>query len=147
MRRPCLRIFYVFNILWSILLGTFVYVLFRRDTYIYKIIAQIISIPVISLDDIPAAIKIILNYYVSDALWAYALEFSVFYCLMDYDNKYTCAFSACCLFEIVMEFLQKWQFLRGTFDWFDICVEILSNVIALYIIKIWEDTHEKKNNR
>ena len=57
-----------------------------------------------------------------------------------------CAFIVGVAFEIVIEYSQKFNLIRGTFDYFDIVFEFLSTCFALIVISIYnkkEDKNEK----
>ena len=78
--------------------------------------------------------EFIRNYFL-DMLWAYALVFALFF--FNGSNTATIwkIFFMAFSFSVIMEVLQCTSAVCGTFDLWDIVVEFLAEVIAVFIIK------------
>ena len=70
-----------------------------------------------------------LRSYMPDMLWAYALVFSL---MLVTGNKTAYVWS---MFSTIMEVLQVTGCVKGTFDVMDIIVEIIAELMAVFIIK------------
>ena len=70
-----------------------------------------------------------LRSYMPDMLWAYALVFSL---MLVTGNKTAYVWK---MFVIIMEVLQVTGCVKGTFDVMDIIVEIIAELMAVFIIK------------
>ena len=111
------------------------YYFFFPEVDFVKVIDSLMNIEkraVIPLNSL--GIKII-RYYGFDFLWAYALMNSLYFILgCDVRAiKYTALLST--VMCVGMEFLQLVSLARGTFDLWDIVVEIMAVVIASLVIK------------
>lgn len=78
------------------------------------------------------------RYYLPDFLWAYAFTGLVI-CLTGYDKRYI---AAAFLFEVLMELIQLFPSIRGTFDVCDIITEMVASVLAI-ILSIRRTSNEK----
>lgn len=140
-------LFYGLNIVIPIIIGLFIYLSFRRDTYVAAWMCKQFSIA--DWSDIlrDGALKLFLKNFAADILWSYSLTFAITYTLANGTKKLYIAFIVCSCFEIVIETLQKVGFFHGTFDIYDIVFEIVTTGIALYIIKLSyrEETNEKQS--
>ena len=69
-----------------------------------------------------------------DFLWSYALVFVLYLVLSPFKNNliFSCVTSA--LLGLILELLQGTNILSGTFDWWDIIIEIVAVIIAMSII-------------
>lgn len=75
----------------------------------------------------------IVNWF-CDSLWAYALVFALYIVLSPFKSKllFSCVISV--LLGLILEILQGVNILSGTFDWWDIIIEIVAVIIAMSII-------------
>ena len=125
------------NVIIPILLGTIIYYFLSPDVLFVKRIDQLLGNGFhISYMGTECLIwKFIRNYFL-DMLWGYALIFGLFLVsgnnIADLKKIFLTAF----LFSAVMEILQMTPVARGTFDIFDILVEFLAEIAAVFIIKI-----------
>lgn len=79
-------------------------------------------------------IKIIRNY-VPDILWAYALMFALILIMGNKTADIWKMYMVAGLFSILIEVLQLTGLVKGTFDIKDIIVEIIAELVAVFIIK------------
>lgn len=126
----------LWNIIIPIFLGAIIYYLISPEVIFVRRMDFLIG-KGIHISDITAvnpAIRIMRNY-LPDMLWGYALIFTLYY-FLDNNTAYLLkTFLIASLFSAVMEFLQITPVVKGTFDWYDIIVELLAEVIAVFIIK------------
>lgn len=81
------------------------------------------------------AIKIIRSY-VPDILWAYALMFSLVVITGNKTAGIWKMYVVAVLFSTIIELLQLTGAIKGTFDIADIIVELIAELIAVFIIKV-----------
>lgn len=129
---------YFFNVVVPVFVGVVIYIFVRPDTYIARYFYMVcgISERIGQISILPKVIRIFMGCYAADILWAYALTFSVFFVLEDVIDRVLPMFCICAVFEIGMEFLQIFPAFRGTFDLWDIILEISTSAIVSLIIKI-----------
>ena len=75
----------------------------------------------------------VLRNYGCDFLWAYALIGSVIWILRDEYRWFAASLVSSFVFEVFIEFLQKKQIIRGYFDICDILIELIANLLVIYI--------------
>lgn len=75
------------------------------------------------------------RFYFLDMLWGYALVFALYF-ILDDAEKSKRIFLMAFVFSVLMEILQLTPFAEGTFDFLDILLEFVSEVFAIFIIKI-----------
>jgi len=73
--------------------------------------------------------------YLLDMLWGYALVFALSLFTGNNTAEIRKIFIIAVIFSAVMEILQLTSIAKGTFDVFDIIVEFLAEVTAVFIIK------------
>ncbi|MGN0155653.1 MAG: hypothetical protein ACI39N_00260 [Lachnospiraceae bacterium] len=126
----------LWNIIIPIFLGATIYYLISPEVIFVRRMDFLIG-KGIHISDITAVnltIRIMRNY-LPDMLWGYALIFTLYYFLNNNTAYLLKTFLIASLFSAVMEFLQITPVVKGTFDWYDIIVELLAEVIAVFIIK------------
>lgn len=122
------------HVLIPILLGAVIYAIVSPDVLFVKKLEELTGW---SLHFFPGhkilIIQFIRNYFL-DMLWAYALFFAFFFIIGDNTAglRITCIVTVICV--VVMEVLQLTPFVSGTFDMWDIFVELLAAAIAVFII-------------
>lgn len=118
-------VFCLSNCIFSLLAGTLIYVFVGGNTYINKII---MLHPMPKNDTVLGEL---LRYYLVDALWAYALTFS----LSVFINR-ICAGIIAFLFGLIWEICQKYSIIPGTFDIIDIIMYLTASMLAVLIIHL-----------
>jgi len=130
------RKFVILNVLIPILLGTTIYYIISPDViFVQKIDALFgYSFHVENLDINSFLMQFVRNYFL-DMMWGYALVYAL-YLFTDNDTAELMKILIIAfIFSAIMEVLQLSSFVRGTFDIFDIIVEFLAEVSAVFIIK------------
>ena len=74
------------------------------------------------------------NYFL-DMMWGYALVYALYLFTGNDTAELMKILIIAFIFSAIMEVLQLTPFVRGTFDIFDIIVEFLAEVSAVFIIK------------
>lgn len=136
-------LFWSLNIFIPLIIGFFVYVFFCPDTYISILFFKFY--PLHPINDsfenfFHSPFQILIRSYLCDSLWAYALLFSVSLLLRQSKNNLLISIIVCASFESIIEFLQMFPNIPGTFDLYDILIEIMTTIFAAMVIKI----HNKK---
>lgn len=126
----------VLNIMIPIIVGTMIYYVLSPEVIFVKQIDHFIGngFHISSINTGNILFRFIRNHFL-DMLWGYALIFGLFLVsgnnIADLKKIFLTAF----LFSAVMEILQMTPVARGTFDIFDILVEFLAEIAAVFIIK------------
>lgn len=123
----------IVNIVIPVIVGVCIYFLVRPDTYISQAIYRLCSasIPSDALHIyLPNWLRLFLANYAADMLWAYSLTFAVYIIFCDGSVNMLWVLAICIVFETVMELFQLYHVLSGTFDWWDIALEICATVMG-----------------
>ena len=83
----------------------------------------------------------ILRNYMPDMLWGYSLVFAV-YMIIDNNAASMRMLFYVLVFSIALELLQLFPMIPGTFDLLDIFVEGVAEMLAVIIIKKYEEASE-----
>ena len=83
----------------------------------------------------------ILRNYIPDMLWGYSLVFAVYMIIDDNAASMRMLFYVL-VFSIALELLQLFPMIPGTFDLLDIFVEGVAEMLAVIIIKKYEEASE-----
>lgn len=127
-----LGLFWLINIICPIIIGGFGYYLLCPNSFWACAIDKVFSVNVHIENDF-FVYKLVRNY-LFDGLWVYSLVYAIswFYGIGE-RIWYICAASVS--LGIIFELLQRIGIFYGTFDFIDICVEMISGLFAGYIIK------------
>lgn len=131
----------ILNAVIPLIVGAMIYYFLSPDVKFVKFIDEIIGkgVHFPSLLEDYFVVKFI-RFYLLDMLWGYALVFSLSLILGNNAAKRKMILLIAVAFSTVMELLQLTPLVGGTFDLADLLVEGLSEVLAVFIIKI---THEE----
>lgn len=140
MKKTIDAIFFVFV---PLLVGAVLYYVFCPETIFVEWIDKWISIGYHIYPNYDNIWLRMLRYYLFDALWAYSLMMAVLYIIQPPKNKLLIYFVGVFLFEILMESVQLFSCVKGTFDVFDILLEAIINVLVIKIYT-WREYHEKE---
>ena len=77
----------------------------------------------------------VVRNYIFDILWAYAFMSMCYYICCDSKNGAIMSFQIALSCSIILECLQLFPNIRGTFDGIDIICEGMAELLALFIIK------------
>lgn len=124
------------NILAPILIGAAIYYVISPNVifvqHLDSLLGKGIHINTVSLN--LSIVRFVRNYLL-DMLWGYALVFALFLFTGNNTAEIRKIFIIAVIFSAVMEILQLTSIAKGTFDVFDIIVEFLAEVTAVFIIK------------
>lgn len=141
------NILYLVNAMIGLTLGLFIYIVFRPDTYLSKYLLDITHLRMLSnyMSERDNILISFARYYLCDFLWAYSMTFSVQIFLKANCNKrYIELIIYCLFFEFLIEGMQKFNIISGTFDIYDIVLEAAATLIALFLVNLREgESHEK----
>lgn len=123
------NIFYLLNSATALFTGFFIYVFLKSGTFINSFLG-------FSLNYFPQSFigEFVICWF-CDFLWAYALIFALYLCLYPFQHKLHISAVCTIIASIVFEVLQLKNIVSGTFDWWDIIIEITAVIIAVVIIK------------
>lgn len=129
--------FWFCNIVIPILLGTVIYLFWTNDTYISIIVRDylhripLFDIPLFNKSSMLAAF--IRNYF-CDMCWAYAIIFCLVPIIGLSKKHIMLSTWIGIVFSIFMEVLQYFSVINGTFDIWDIILEVMACLIASLMI-------------
>jgi hypothetical protein len=148
MNDKCSRIFLLCNVIVPIVIGTIVYCLIAPDVYFVEKLDSLFNICISSyhVDTHIQYIKVIRNY-LPDMVWGYSLMFALFICSGNNAVDLFRVFIVVVVFSIAMESLQLMNMVIGTFDVFDIMVEVLSEGAAVFIIQKYYKRRNKNEEK
>ncbi len=128
--KTCYIILCVINSIISLFAGLLIYILFRKNTYINRMIE-------IDFQFNDHVIIDYMRFYFVDALWAYSLVFSLSIIINEKISGIIVA-----IFSIGWEICQKTSIVAGTFDFLDIVMYLLASTIAVMIIYKFKRRHK-----
>lgn len=132
MRRKNLFLFA--NILIPLLIGLVIYLFCYKNTYINTTFESFFgfSLPYFYFDNI---FHRFITCWACDILWAYSLTFSLFLCFKQFNKKFFITGFISIIFAVILEFLQLTSVINGTFDIWDIIMELSAIIFAVIILK------------
>ena len=128
------NLFLFLNIAIPLLIGLAIYLFCYKNTYINTLFENILKIdfPYIYRDN--SFHKCITNW-ACDILWAYSLTFALFFCFKDFNKPFLITFFVSIVFSVIFECLQLTSIINGTFDIWDIIMELSAILFAVIILK------------
>lgn len=138
--------FFLVNIVLPVLVGGILYLFIWQDTALSYIVEGFIGMEIGIQNHYLKKLPTFIRNYLCDSLWAYSLTMSVF-CI--YRVEEFCFYKTllgCAIFEILMEGFQKIGVITGTFDVWDIYIELLTTLIACIFISQWKKRRTKEIN-
>ncbi|MBQ4571706.1 MAG: hypothetical protein IJA80_00335 [Clostridia bacterium] len=128
------NLFLYANIIIPLFIGLVIYLFCYRNTYINSIFENYLglSLPYLYFDNI---IYHFVTCWACDILWAYSLTFSLYFCFKPFTKPLRVTSVLSILFAVSIEVLQAVQIINGTFDIWDIILEISAISLAVIIIK------------
>ena len=130
------RIAIVLNCIIPLLIGAVIYYLISPEViFVKELDAQMGQGIHFNVDYTDKGwLRIFRNHFL-DALWAYALVFALFFVSDNNAASVWRIFGIAFLFSAIMEILQITPMVKGTFDTWDIIVEFLAEIVAVFVIK------------
>lgn len=121
----------------ALLTGCLLYMLFRPETYITKMVAKIIPMNINLTAE--SFIGIVCSYYLPDFLWAFSLSCGL--CALSSETK-KCIRNCCYigfLSGLIWEIAQRTQLISGTGDMVDVLMYLLGALMCRIINKKGND--------
>lgn len=133
--------FIISNIIIPLLVGLFIYLTSRNRTVLYDMFSYI------GIRLQPINYPQFLRNYGCDFLWAYSLYWGVYFWGLfgGWQSLAIVAGIVVIPFALIMEFIQIPKSMPGTFDVFDIGIEVLAIGLAVIIANYRRQTYEKVN--
>ncbi len=125
------------HIMIPLLSGALIYILTDPNVLFVRMLSRQRDIPVLPVNS-ESTVFLFIRCYLLDILWAYALIFSLYF-ILDKDMGLWKIFGIGFLFSTIMEVLQLTVVVPGTFDLWDILMEGVAELIAIFIIKNQEE--------
>lgn len=117
------------NIILPLIIGLVIYLSVNKNTYISDYIKFPFTVNLIGITGI------FVKCWLCDMLWSYALTQALYIALFSFPNRIL--FSAIISFVMgcILELLQLFSLVSGTFDILDILFELIAIVIAMGVLK------------
>lgn len=130
------KVFLLANMIVPILTGVVIYYVTSPDVIFVRQLDTILGMRVHMYDiSYHSTIVRFIRYYALDMLWGYALVFALYFILDNNTASLFKIFVIAYVFSVIIEILQLTSFVKGTFDVFDLVVELIAEIAAVFIIK------------
>ena len=133
-----IRISYILCTLISLSLGTVIYLVLRKGTYLHTFLPEIIDLKFEYLREATKESVFItfLKYYFVDFLWGLSLNFALL-SVVDFKKKSRVIIVSVvsALWGILFEIAQLFSLTKGTFDFSDVFMYILAVIVSALINK------------
>ena len=130
------KVFLLANMIVPILTGAVIYYVTSPDVIFVRQLDTILGMRVHMYDiSYHSTIVRFIRYYALDMLWGYALVFALYFILDNNTASLFKIFVIAYVFSVIIEILQLTSFVKGTFDVFDLVVELIAEIAAVFIIK------------
>lgn len=130
------RIFLTANIILPLLLGAAVYFFTSEDVIFVEMVSSLFGKAIRNGCVVTySGVTRLVRYYMPDVIWAYALVFALYFSLGNNAARVKIVFVIAVIFSSIMEVIQLFPVIPGTFDLIDILVEAIAEIIAAFIIK------------
>lgn len=126
------RIILFLNIFIPLVLGLLLYLFTKPENYISLFVSQFYSFPTFNCS---SPIMEFINNWGCDFLWAYSLSAILFELFKSFKHSWIFSSLISISLGISMELLQYYNVVAGTFDVWDIIVEIIAVIVSILIIK------------
>lgn len=125
---------FLFHVVIPIVICSALYYLFCPEVLFVKQIDNVLPVQyhIYGINKIP--FLMFCRNYLFDAVWGYSLFHAVFLILGNDAKALVWSILICILMSIGLETLQKFHVITGTFDWWDIIVEMLALAVASLVI-------------
>ena len=124
------NIFLILNIIIPLVAGLGIYVFMKNTTYINDFLG-------LSFNYVPKTFigTFIVNWF-CDFLWSYAFVFTLYLVLEPFSKRIIISPIITVIVGTALELMQKSGTLTGTFDWWDIAVELVAVLVAVAVLKV-----------
>lgn len=118
-----------------LVLGAVLYCLISPEVMFVKMFLPHLKLPIpLKLNQSHMLYQFVRNYFL-DMLWAYALMSALIFLIGKSSSAIKIGVCIVIIFTVIMEGLQLTSFVRGTFDVWDIVVEIIGELFAVWMNK------------
>ena len=153
MRQKAIFTVLIVFIIIPLIVGVMFYLTFRQDTYISHFVVNILRKTNMSVSENRQITfnSPLFNYfaknYIPDCCWAFSLESCMALILYSSERMISSSLIISFVFLSAMETLQLTPLIPGTFDFFDIAIELVAIVLSGIIINLLRKRcyHEKIN--
>lgn len=128
------NIFLFANVLCPLLIGLLIYLFCYKSTYINTAFVNFFGFP-LPYFYFNNSFHRFITCWACDILWAYSLTFSLYLCFKQFKNSLFIIGALSIAFALIMELLQLFNVINGTFDILDIILEFSAILFAVIIIK------------
>lgn len=125
------RSFVILNVMIPLIVGAVIYYVFFQETIFVRLIDDIFGLGYHMSLNFENVIVRLIRFYLLDFLWAYAMMSFVLWSFGT-DRKTVIGIV---LFEILMETIQLFPFVKGTFDVCDIGIEIAADILVILLFR------------
>ena len=117
--------------------GLIVYLILKPSAYVSELIIDILGLRQLNIQTSDNWFLSIIRNYLCDFLWAFSLTAAI--SLLYYDNRFRSVISVliCLIVGIIIELLQLWGVISGTFDIVDLIVQSIGSILSIIISKIY----------
>lgn len=126
------NVYRIFNILFPLIIGLGVYLFINPDNYICSFFSRFVVLPKFGLSS--PFIEFV-NNWGCDFLWAYSFTSVIYELFCSFKFSWLITGLLSISLGVFMELLQYFDVVGGTFDVWDIIIEIIAVVISVLIIK------------
>ncbi len=139
-------VFFLLSIVVPLCGGLLIYLLLSPSAIVSKLFYNTFSLnpPVISISD--SIFWMFIRFHLCDLLWAYSFSASCFLVFDRSSHQFLLAIPISVLFCIIIEFCQKTPLFPGTFDVYDIVLELLG-VVLFSLSLVFFHRKEKQNEK
>lgn len=123
----------ILNICVPVIIGALLYYLFCPDVLFVQAVDSWTGLKLHVDFDFSCRIARLIRFYLFDFLWAYSLMFLAL--SLSEEKNGSRIITAVLLFEAGMELLQLASVVKGTFDIWDLGVELIADVIVIKILR------------
>ena len=134
----------IINILLPLIAGAFVYILWVPSAHVSQVFYRVFGLHSLPGDGTAGSF---ITCFLGDFLWAYSLMFLLALITVRRKRDLIKILVLCILFETGTECIQLTPFMDGTFDFLDIVMEILANLLGCTMICIYESLWQQKKKK
>lgn len=140
-----LKRFYILNIVLPLVIGTIVYLYVKPSAPISQLIYFLLHIETPVLNIKPTGVHRFIQYYLCDILWSYSLTFALSLYLGK--DRLLLTYDIAASFSTLVEVIQLLPQVLGSFDIFDIIVQLIACTISIHIITFheWRSGDDKQD--
>ena len=129
------RMIAIINILLPLIAGALVYIIWVPSAHVSQVFYRVFGLHSLPGDGTAGSF---ITCFLGDFLWAYSLVVLLVMIIAHRKRDIIFVLALCILFETGTECLQLTPLMDGTFDFLDIVIEILANLLGCLMICLYE---------